>query len=67
VRRIFYGQSYGGTVYISANPPLKVLAHDSIELGETDYNRDFGTMGALLADVGSNGNGLQQRLRDCTL
>lgn len=48
VRRNFHGKSYGDTVYISANPHTNLLAHDVfhdiIELWNTDYDDELGTV-----------------------
>lgn len=48
VRRNFRGQSYGDTVYVSANPHTNLLAHDVfhdiVELWDTDYDEDIGTV-----------------------
>lgn len=48
VRRNFHGESYGDTVYVSANPHTNLLAHDAfhdiIELWDTHYDEELGTV-----------------------
>lgn len=48
VRRNFHGRSHGDTVYVSANPHTNLLAHDVfhdiVELWDTDYDEDLGTV-----------------------
>jgi hypothetical protein len=47
VRRSFGNDSFGDTVYVSANPHTNLLAHDSfhdiIELWDTHYDEELGT------------------------